>query len=787
MIRMHSDVLQSLTNVLPRKSFWSDMLPLKTFWISLSDQRPAVPDQTSRRMTKGIEDKDEAEVTSQSTSTGFLRVLVAPGIVRVVLAGAGGKASGTFAAVSPATATAYRSLAFMVGGTSFEIVQTTCAITLEDLCGRRDVVCLLALAAGAQTMECLAAVSLTAYRAKFLANLQEPTLDSGAETVDTPMSIAEDSDESSSEAMVQSPAQQARDSTASTASSSHEGSRLVSVAGPSNLVLPSTASTVSSSHEGSTLGSVAGPSDLNHGDVRDSTASTASSSHEGSRLVSVAGPSNLALPSPRISLHMDRGIAPDASTEKDQSISKNEEKRTETALVSSSSQQSVPSGYLNAACQIPAVAQAVLTAAGLASLGRFSAVASACCSAAWSTAFFVSGVLDMAARTALYTVPTPLKTQRWLSAILLRRMLGYEPAAIADDAEPREHPNGRDVLGVRGLALAVGGYAGVHAVQEMGLTCRSVSEALVGCTGMAARTLCPDPGYIYVCGRSWGLFGMADVERFSPRTGLWEPIPKMRIARQACAMASTGGKLYVMGGTIEAPVDDTCELECFDPNLSRWERLPPVEAARTHAAAAAACGCIYLFGGLSCGQALAHASRFNPKTRCWENLSRMPTPRFESCAVSSGGQIFVLGGALISGEPLATVECLDSSTGQWKTLPRMIEARFGCTAAAADGKVFVLGGYGDGAVVDEAEVFDIDGGFWQYFPPLPAPRNHCSAVVVRGMSNGATAKRLLVFGGNTDMMEEADVDFFDLESWSWHTLAPMPRPQGACLAALVSV
>jgi len=737
MIRMHSDVLQSLTNVLPRKSFWSDMLPLKTFWISLSDQRPAVPDQTSRRMTKGIEDKDETEVTSQSTSTGFLRVLVAPGIVRVVLAGAGGKASGTFAAVSPATATAYRSLAFMVGGTSFEIVQTTCAITLEDLCGRRDVVCLLALAAGAQTMECLAAVSLTAYRAKFLANLQEPTSDSGAETVDTPMSIAEDSDESSSEALVQSPAQQARDSTASTASSSHEGSR---------------------------LGSVAGPSDLDHGEVRDSTASTASSSHESSRLGSVAGPSNL-----------------------DQSISKDEEKRTETALVSSRSQQSVPSGYLNAACQIPAVAQAVLTAAGLASLGRFSAVASACCSAAWSTAFFVSGVLDMAARTALYTVPTPLKTQRWLSAILLRRMLGYEPAAIADDAEPREHPNGRDVLGVRGLALAVGGYAGVHAVQEMGLTCRSVSEALVGCTGMAARTLCPDPGYIYVCGRSWGLFGMADVERFSPRTGLWEPIPKMRIARQACAMASTGGKLYVMGGTIEAPVDDTCELECFDPNLSRWERLPPVEAARTHAAAAAARGCIYLFGGLSCGQALAHASRFNPKTRCWENLSRMPTPRFESCAVSSGGQIFVLGGALISGEPLATVECLDSSTGQWKTLPRMIEARFGCTAAAADGKVFVLGGYGDGAVVDEAEVFDIDGGFWQYFPPLPAPRNHCSAVVVRGMSNGATAKRLLVFGGNTDMMEEADVDCFDLESWSWHTLAPMPRPQGACLAALVSV
>jgi len=198
-----------------------------------------------------------------------------------------------------------------------------------------------------------------------------------------------------------------------------------------------------------------------------------------------------------------------------------------------------------------------------------------------------------------------------------------------------------------------------------------------------------DAGIIYVCGRGWGSEELAQVQRFGLNSDTWESLPPMCLPRVACAMASVGGKLYIMGGvdtwrlnagflagTAQA-VNDPCQAECFDPVSGTWELLPAVNRPRTHATAATAGGSIYLFGGLSLGNVLNSVERFDPQ-QCggtWETLDNMPTARFECASTSFGNRLYVLGGADLKGEALAAAESFDPKTGHWTILT--------CPAASA--------------------------------------------------------------------------------------------------------
>ena len=41
---------------------------------------------------------------------------------------------------------------------------------------------------------------------------------------------------------------------------------------------------------------------------------------------------------------------------------------------------------------------------------------------------------------------------------------------------------------------------------------------------------------------------LASVERFSPRTGVWDPMPPMQYARGAVAAVAIDGLIYAVGG-----------------------------------------------------------------------------------------------------------------------------------------------------------------------------------------------------------------------------------------------
>lgn len=370
------------------------------------------------------------------------------------------------------------------------------------------------------------------------------------------------------------------------------------------------------------------------------------------------------------------------------------------------------------------------------------------------------------------------------SKLLSAFVLGWRRGGQEEDLKPVDPPE-QVALRLHGIVRSIARFSGAS-------TAKQLAEA-VGKTGLEVfrgggllRELAGRGQTIYICGGSCG--APADsVDRFCPSTDLWENMPRMQVPRRACAVTSTGGKLYVMGGVdVASPLEEGLRPELLEPATGAWELLPPMGQQfppmgqqYTHAAAAASGGFVYVFGGLSGGSVLDQAQRFDPLHSHWECLEPMPTPRFECAAAATRNEIYVLGGANVCGDPLAAAECFSPSTGRWQALPPLASPRYGCAAAAVQGVVYVMGGHGFWESLVEAECFDPSAsGSWRPLPPMPAPRNRCGAAAADGL--------IYVFGGNSQGSDALSVECFDPEACEWLALGTMlPTARGHCIASAV--
>jgi len=373
--------------------------------------------------------------------------------------------------------------------------------------------------------------------------------------------------------------------------------------------------------------------------------------------------------------------------------------------------------------------------------------------------------------------------RRGLTAKLLSGLLlGWRPSAQDDSGpvDPAEHVVLRLPNILRGVARLAGLTAARRLAEAGG---GSAVEALAG-SGLL-RELARQGQMIYVCSGSCGA-PSESMDCFDPTSNTWggaPQVPRMRVPRRACAVASTSGQLYVMGGVdVGTPLEDAGNRpERLDLETGSWTLLPPMGRQYTHAAAAAAGGLVYVFGGLSCGSVLDQAQRFDPTNNVWECLEPMPTPRFECAAATARGELFVMGGANVCGDPLAAAECFSPATGRWTALPPLASPRFGCAAASVGGIVYIIGGHGYWESLSEVECFDpASGGSWRWLPPMPLPRNRCGAA--------AAAGRIYVFGGNSQGADADAVDCFDPEVEDWLESVPgLPGGRGGhCMAATVA-
>jgi N-acetylneuraminic acid mutarotase len=172
--------------------------------------------------------------------------------------------------------------------------------------------------------------------------------------------------------------------------------------------------------------------------------------------------------------------------------------------------------------------------------------------------------------------------------------------------------------------------------------------------------------------------------------GGWRELAQLPEPRAAAAAAISRGKLYVVGGIEERGLARIALA--LDLGSGRWSRVPG-PTPREHLAAAAAQGRVYAVGGRSAGidTNTRAFEAYNPATKRWAKLARLPSARGGTGAAAVTGKIVSIGGEQPSGT-IASVYAFDLRTRRWRRLPDLPSPRHGLGVVAHKGRVFALAG-----------------------------------------------------------------------------------------------
>eukprot|EP00928_Gymnodinium_smaydae_P057407 TRINITY_DN40657_c0_g1_i1.p1 TRINITY_DN40657_c0_g1~~TRINITY_DN40657_c0_g1_i1.p1 ORF type:complete len:562 (+),score=98.76 TRINITY_DN40657_c0_g1_i1:78-1763(+) len=247
--------------------------------------------------------------------------------------------------------------------------------------------------------------------------------------------------------------------------------------------------------------------------------------------------------------------------------------------------------------------------------------------------------------------------------------------------------------------------------------------------------------------------------------------------------------------------------ECYDSEMLVSSPMPLTDPTLTLVRRSVTPFQVFVFGGVSCkkGKWKTHASKemLDVTTGDWATMSKPPVARVhaQSGTVSSNGKVYMLGGQDIDGmedevdpetppslwhsggDILACGDIYDPADGNWSHMKPMTVSR--CRfAIASDGKrIFVAGGITDDvdgagiAVLQKAEVYDIEQHRWSELPEMSVGRHSCTGVVADGM--------FYVIGGDRSLQSDVPcsfVDAYNIEKEQWESVNPMSQPRRGCTA-----
>lgn len=197
-------------------------------------------------------------------------------------------------------------------------------------------------------------------------------------------------------------------------------------------------------------------------------------------------------------------------------------------------------------------------------------------------------------------------------------------------------------------------------------------------------------GRVYVLG-GYGADRRPLRSAFVLERGSWRELAQLPEPRAAAAAAVSAGRLYIVGGVDERGGLARVALT-LDLGSGRWSRRPG-PTPREHLAAAAAQGRIYAVGGRSAGidTNTRTFESYNPATRRWTRLGRLPSARGGTGAAAVPGHIISVGGEQPAGT-IASVYAYGLRTRRWRRLADLPTPRHGLGVVAYRGRVFTLAG-----------------------------------------------------------------------------------------------
>ncbi|MEK7396399.1 MAG: kelch repeat-containing protein, partial [Candidatus Poribacteria bacterium] len=159
----------------------------------------------------------------------------------------------------------------------------------------------------------------------------------------------------------------------------------------------------------------------------------------------------------------------------------------------------------------------------------------------------------------------------------------------------------------------------------------------------------------------------AAVEEYNPETDTWTKKTDMPTTpRWYCSSSVVNGKIYVIGGTSNDQNNKLSIVEEYDPGTDTWTRKADMPTARWALTAGASGGRIYAIGGPLQAVGTKTVEEYNPETDTWKKVADMPTGRYTLTASEVNGKIYVIGGVI-------GIPNFNWNDPAWKGLPTIEE------------------------------------------------------------------------------------------------------------------
>lgn len=255
----------------------------------------------------------------------------------------------------------------------------------------------------------------------------------------------------------------------------------------------------------------------------------------------------------------------------------------------------------------------------------------------------------------------------------------------------------------------------------------AVGEARTGLAGAAVSGRVAVVGGLTADGRA-----SSRADLYDPRRRRWIRLPDLPQAVDRAVLTSRGGRLYVMGGYVDADGVRKASDRAWVLFDRRWHPLPDLPEPRAAAAAAIVRNRIYIVGGTRGPAAadLAQSSLYlDLRTLQWTTFAGVTPARKDLGATALAGRVYAVGGRTRGpGQNLATAEAYDPVAREWTRLPDLPSRRAGGGVATADRLVVSAGGDGPSGVLGQVDGFDPSTGEWRALPRTPRPRTGIALV-----------------------------------------------------------
>jgi len=207
------------------------------------------------------------------------------------------------------------------------------------------------------------------------------------------------------------------------------------------------------------------------------------------------------------------------------------------------------------------------------------------------------------------------------------------------------------------------------------------------------------------------------------------------------------------------------------PTPARWQGRAPLPTARSGLAVATYENQIYAIAGETEQGPTTVVERYTPALDKWTAVAAKPVPVADVGAAVIGGEIYVPGGRLPSGEVTNVLEVYHPREDRWEQRAPLPVGLSAYALAAFEGKLYLFGGWDGSRYVAAVYEYDPRQDAWHLRSAMPTERGYAGAAVAGG--------RIYVVGGyngaqalstNEEYLPEQDA-----AGNPWQKRAPLPR------------